>query len=226
MRSVRLNGNSSVSCVDAGDPEPGPGEVVITTRVSALCGSELKSYRGGGREEGNSGHEGAGVVQRLGPGVTGLREGQRVGVSAVTGCGHCSYCRQGQYTWCSDRSMYSSMHAECFVTAAMACRPLPDELPWDVGVLIAGDGFGVPYHTSRKIPADAETIAIFGMGPVGLGNTLLQAHLGRRVIGIDLAPRRLELARQLGAAETIRADGDVDVVIAVRDITAGRGNIL
>lgn len=119
--------------------------------------------------------------------------------------------------------MYSSMHAERFLTVALACQPLPDELPWDVSVLIAGDGFGVPYHTSRKIPDGTETVAIFGMGPVGLGNALLQSHLGRQVVAIDVAPRRLQLAIQMGAAVTIQPSGDTDVVTAVRDVTSGQG---
>ena len=223
MRSVLLRGSDAVTCVDVAAPDPGPGEVVIRTRVSAICGSELKGYRGAGAATGNSGHEAAGVVERLGPGVTSLREGERVGVSAVVGCGDCCCCERGQYTWCRNRRMYSSMHAEQFVTQAHACRPLPDDLPWAVGVLITGDGFGVPYHTNTKIPGQTGSVAIFGMGPVGLGNALMQSSLGRRVIAIDVAPRRLELARELGAAEAVQATGTVDVVAAVRDLTAGDG---
>ncbi len=224
MRSVLLQGQSKVACVDAPEPAPGPGEVVVATRVSALCGSELKAYRGEGKAEGNSGHEAAGVVARLGAEVTHLREGQRVGVSAIGGCGRCSYCSKGQYTWCPERTYHGSMHAEYFVAAAHACHPLPDDLSWEVGLLISGDGFGVPYHTSTKLNNEPiEQIAVFGMGPIGLGNTLMQTHLGRQVIAVDVVAQRLELARAMGAAHVVRAGAEVDAVEAVRDLTGGRG---
>jgi len=223
MRTLRFEGHSVVRIVEAPDPVPGPGEVVIETAVSALCGSELHGYRGAGVATGNSGHEGAGTVLELGPGVTSLEIGQRVGVSGVVGCGQCDYCAKGQQTWCSNRLIYGNTHAERFLAAAHACLPLPDDVPWDVGVLITGDGMGVPYHTSRKIADPAiETIAIFGVGPIGLGSTLLQSYLGRVVIAVDIVPLRLKLARSLGAAHTINAR-DSDPVARIRELTGGRG---
>ncbi|MBV9469793.1 MAG: zinc-binding dehydrogenase, partial [Abitibacteriaceae bacterium] len=146
------------------------------------------------------------------------------GVSAIAGCGHCAYCQQGQYTWCDNYQFYDNMHAEYFAIAALACHPLPDDVPWDVGVLITGDGLGVPYHTSTKMkPEGVQHIAIFGLGPVGLGNVLFQSHLGREVIGIDRSPERLELARQLGARHTIAVEDDTDVPARVKALTGGRG---
>ena len=224
MRSIQLQGQSTIGCIDAPEPEPGPGEVVVETRVSALCGSELKTYKGEGKEIGNSGHEAAGIIVQLGAGVTGLTEGQRVGVSAIFGCGQCAYCEKGQYTWCPNYGYFGDMHAERFVTSARACHPLPDGLSWDVGVLISGDGFGVPYHTSTKLKNEPiEHVAIFGMGPIGLGNLLMQTYLGRQVIAVDISSQRLALARELGAAHTIQPGADTDVVEAVRELTQGRG---
>jgi len=173
---------------------------------------------------GNGGHEAAGVVVALGEGVRSLQLGQRVGVSAISGCGECEYCQRGQYTWCNQRSFYGNMHAEQFVVAARACHVLPDDVEWGVGVLITGDGLGVPYHTSTKLPEHGiETVAVFGLGPIGLGGTLLHAYRGRRVIGIDLAPQRLALAKTIGASDTIDAGETDDVVAAVRALTAGKG---
>jgi threonine dehydrogenase-like Zn-dependent dehydrogenase len=224
MRSVRLTGQAAVACIETPTPEPGEGEVLIATQVSALCGSELKAYRGEGMETGNTGHEAAGIVAGLGPGVKGLQEGQRVGVSAISGCGDCGYCALGQYTYCSGYSYRGSMHAEYFVAAANACHLLPDDLSWEVGLLISGDGFGVPYHTSTKLHNEpVEDIAIFGLGPIGLGNTLMQTYLGRRVVGVDVVPYRLEMGSRLGAAHIVDASGGVDVVEAIRHLTGGRG---
>ncbi len=223
MRILRLEGNSIVSVVDQPEPIPGPGEVVIETAVSAICGSELHSYRGDGSQQGNSGHEAVGTVIEIGEGVSRLKVGQRVGVSAIAGCGNCSYCEKGQYTWCPHRKFYRSMHAERFLASANACYPLPDDLSWEAGVLITGDGLGVPYHTSTKIASpDVRIVAVFGVGPIGLGNVLMQAHLGRRVIAIDIIPERLEAAKQLGAGNVVNAR-ECDPVEHVRMLSDGAG---
>ncbi|MFH1569709.1 MAG: zinc-binding dehydrogenase [Gemmatimonadota bacterium] len=224
MRSVRLDGDSKVRVVEAPEPAPGPGQVVVRALVSALCGSELKGYRGTGASDGNSGHEGMGVVHAVGEGVTAVAVGDRVGVSAIAGCGRpaCPQCQRGQSTWCPDRAYFGSMHAEYFLTRATACLPVPEDVPDEAAVLLAGDGLGVPYHTSRKLAEGTRTVAVFGLGPVGLGNVLLQAHLGREVIGVDLQPYRLDRARQLGAAAAVHA-GEEDAVAAVLEHTGGAG---
>ncbi len=223
MRMVKLEGNGELSVVDAPDPTPGPDEVVIETAVSALCGSELHGYRGPDGSAGNGGHEAAGTVAELGASVTSLHVGQRVGLSAIAGCGTCDECAQGRYTWCPDRRFYGNMHAERILIKANACHPLPEDVPWEAGVLLAGDGLGVPYHTSRKIVYPSiRTVAIFGVGPIGLGNTLMQSYLGRRVIAVDVSPTRLELAGELGAAHSIDAR-NADPVEAISALTDGRG---
>lgn len=223
MRSLRMEGNDVVRVVEVPDPVPGPGEVVVQTAVSALCGSELHRYRGSGMDTGNSGHEAAGTVAEVGPGVASLVVGQRVGLSGVVGCGDCAYCAKGQQTWCENRLFSGNMHAERILTVAHGCHPLPDDVSWDVGVLITGDGMGVPYHTSRKIDDPSiRSMAIFGVGPIGLGSTIMQTYLGRRVIAVDISPTRLELARERGAAHTVNAR-DADPVAEIRALTEGRG---
>ncbi len=223
MRIVRLEGKSTVRVVDQLEPVPGPGEVIIETAVSAICGSELHSYRGDGTRQGNSGHEAVGTVASIGEGVSDLEIGQRVGVSAIAGCGRCSYCAKGQYTWCPEYKFYGNMHAERFLASANACYPLPDDVSWETGVLITGDGLGVPYHTSRKISSpDIQTVAVFGVGPIGLGNVLLQAHLGRRVIAVDIVSERLDTAKQLGAREVVNAK-ECDPVARIHELSNGSG---
>jgi threonine dehydrogenase-like Zn-dependent dehydrogenase len=115
------------------------------------------------------------------------------------------------------------MHAQRFLAAANACYPLPDDVSWEAGVLITGDGLGVPYHTSKKIASpDIQTVAIFGVGPIGLGNVLLQTYLGRRVIAVDIVPTRLKMAQKLGASEVVNA-AKCDPVERIRTICAGAG---
>ncbi|MCE5258100.1 MAG: zinc-binding dehydrogenase [Chloroflexi bacterium] len=223
MRSLRMLGNSQITIVDTPDPTPKPGEVLVRTAVSVICGSELHTFRGPGQRQGNPGHESAGVIIALGEGVSGLALGQRVGVTAVSGCGVCADCLAGRYTWCRKPAVYGSAHAELALAPAHACIPLPDDLPWAAGVLLTGDGMGVPYHTSRKLLNPAiKNIAIFGAGPIGLGSVMLQSYLGRRVIAIDLAPERLELAHKLGAADAVDARTG-SVVEQIRALTGGNG---
>jgi len=226
MRIARLAGHSEVRIEEAPIPVPEPGFVTVKTVISAICGSEMHGYHGAGGAAGNSGHEGAGIVSAVGDGVETLQIGDRVAASAVVGCGTCDYCRQGQYTWCPQFKVYSSMHAEYFIIPERGCNRLPDDVPWRVGVLLGGDGFGVPYHTSKKVQrADIDTVAVFGVGPIGLGSVILQSFLGRRVLAIDRAPRRLELASLLGASETLLAEDGRDIPAAIRALTNGGADV-
>ncbi len=224
MKIVNVAGNCQILVEERPRPQAGPGEVVVQTVVSAICGSEMHDYRNAGYATANMGHEAAGYIVELGEGVETLTLGQRVGVSAIAGCGLCSFCAKGQYTWCPEHKFYDNMHAEYFVIPALACHLLPEDVPWDVGVLITGDGLGVPYHTSMKINReDIKTVAIFGLGPIGLGNVMFQTYLGRQLIGIDRSAERLELARQLGATHTIAVEEGTDVPAKVRELTGGWG---
>jgi len=179
--------------------------------------------QGRGKPQGNNGHEAVGTIARTGSGVTGLEPGNRVGASAIAGCGTCADCAKGQYTWCKGRRFYGNMHADCFVAAASACYKLPSEVGWEPGVLITGDGMGVPYHTSTKISSpEFRTVAVFGVGPIGLGNVLVQSFLGRRVIAVDVSATRLEAARKLGAEFAVNAKEE-DPVAAIKKITENEG---
>ncbi|OQA88242.1 MAG: Sorbitol dehydrogenase [Lentisphaerae bacterium ADurb.Bin242] len=226
MHNLEMRGNGVAGFIEVPEPIPGPGEVVVKTAASAICGSEMGPYRTTGKPGGNSGHEAAGIVAALGTGDISLKIGQRVGVSAVAGCGNagCPQCAAGRYTWCENRKGYSNMHAEKFLIAANACHALPDDLPWDAAVLICGDGLGVPYHTSTKIPADARTIAVFGAGPIGLGNILMQRYLGRTLIAVDKSAFRLNQAKRLGAEYVMNPD-ECDVIQEVKKITGGGADV-
>lgn len=225
MKQLRFAGQGKLEYDDVPDLEPKPGEVVIKTAVSVLCGSEMGAYRGNGMKAGNGGHEAAGIVLKLGKNVTNLKVGDRVGVSPVAPCDDpaCPYCSKGQFTWCKHWKFYGNFHSEQFLAGARACQVLPDDIDWATGVLITGDGFGVPYHSSTKfINKDPSTIAIFGAGPIGLGNVILQAYYGRRIIVSDISEARLELARKFGASATINPK-EKDAVETIKELTDGVG---
>src|SRR5437899_1720796 len=222
MQTVRMLGGERVEVTHAPDPEPPEGGVVGRVRASGLCGSEMHRYRDPQSIEAppNGGHEPAREVVDATRSRR-WRVGDRVGIHAVWGCGQCNWCAQGIYTFCDDNTVGVGAHAELFAAPDHVLVPLPDDVDYAVGMLLAGDGLGVPYHTSRRLETrGGDTVAVVGCGPVGLGNVLLQSFLGARVVGLDLAPQRLEWARKLGA------DAAVDVregpMEAVREITAGR----
>lgn len=223
MKRLKFCGNGELQMEQVPDPVPGEGEVVIRTACSAICGSEMHAYRNEGMAEGNPGHEAVGTVVAVGAGVKELVPGQRVGASPVAGCGHCPACRAGKYTWCPEWRFYGSMHAEKFLAAANACRPLPDDLDWESGVLLTGDGFGVPYHTAQNVRIDqVKSVAIFGAGPIGLGNVIMQNHFKRKVFVVDLSAERLEMALHLGAVEGFQPQR-CNVIDELKRRTGGNG---
>lgn len=221
MLAVKCLGHEQVALEEYPEPKPTDGEVLVRIRASALCGSEMHGYRGDQAMQSNGGHEPAGVVVDASYSRR-WHAGDRVGIHAVWGCGACEWCAQGIYTFCDRRRGCPGAHAQFMAVPDHACVALPSDIPFGVGALLAGDGLGVPYHTSRRLNTrGGDTVAVVGCGPIGLGNVLVQAFFGARVVALDLSPERLELARSLGAAETVNV-AETDAFAALRALTAGR----
>lgn len=221
MQVVKFDGNARVRVIEVADPSPADGELLVALRSSLLCGSELHAYHGERELPTNPGHEGAGVVVEA-RGNHRWRAGDRVGIHAVWGCGACDWCARGIYTYCDRRRGCPGLHAELVAAPAHVLLPLPDDVDFDTGALLSGDGLGVPFHTSQRLPTrGGETVAVLGCGPIGLGTVLLHAFRGARVIAFDRVPERLSLAARLGAAEGHNVSS-VDPVAAVTEATSGR----
>lgn len=221
MRQVKFMGNSRVEVVEASDPKPKENEALVKLRASGICGSELHSYKSEKGLPTNGGHEVVGEVVEA-PANSRLRPGDRVGIHAVFGCGKCEWCMQGKFTYCANRvGGLGGCHADLMTAPDHCCLRLPDDVPDDVGVLLTGDGLGVPYHCSLRMNTKGgDFVLVFGAGPIGLGNVLMQSFLGAEVIAVDILDARLTLAKDLGARHTINGKG-TDVVAAVREITRG-----
>ena len=239
MRGVTFGGDRTVEYIEVPDPVPGPGEVVLEMKASGICGSDLHMYRG---PRGMSllgatptepvirGHEPCGVVAAIGPNVSEnqAKIGDRVMVHHYIGCGVCRHCRSGWAQMCDQQRplVFGSGaghggHAPYMKVPAVTLVPLPDELSFEAGAAIAC-GTGTAFAALRRLNlSGADTITIFGQGPVGLAGTQLAAAMGARVIAVDLSPERLELARQMGADEVIDSS-KVNAVEAVRELT-GKG---
>jgi threonine dehydrogenase-like Zn-dependent dehydrogenase len=214
-------GHQQVAVEEFPDPVPGAGEVLVEIQASGLCGSELHGYRGDHAAAMNGGHEGAGIVREAN-GTHVLKPGDRVGIHAVMGCGHCRWCAVGQYTFCDGKRGCPPLHSQRAAVPEHVCLTLDEDIPFDIGVLLSGDGLGVPYHASRRLnTCGGEVVCVIGAGPIGLGNVLVQSFLGAEVIAVDVDEERLRLASTLGAAHVVNPR-QRDPREAVAEITRGR----
>jgi propanol-preferring alcohol dehydrogenase len=212
-------------------PEPGPGQVLMRVRAAGICGSDLHFYRSTPEELGVRrgvviGHEPSGVVETVGPGVSYLRPGDRIAVNHTLGCGHCEYCLAGETVLCAENigiaAAGSGGDAEYTLLPASNCFRLPDELSFIEGAFLGCTG-ATAYNALRKLaPSGRDTLAIFGLGPVGLSAVMVGKALGATVVGIDLIPQRLVLAKDLGA-DTVINITETDPLAAIRTLNNGRG---
>jgi len=211
MRALRFNAADDVTLVDAPVPEPGAGEALVRIEASAICGSELHANPGE-----NLGHEAAGTVEHAPP-ASGFATGERVGISAVTGCGSCDACRAGVQLYCTvDRRFHTGMHADYVAMPVSALRRVPDGTPACDAVLLSGDALGVPVRAQRRVPsAGGERVLVIGAGPVGLGHVLVRAQGGAEVVVVEPSAYRSELARELGAAVALAPGEDIGCVPAL-----------
>jgi threonine dehydrogenase-like Zn-dependent dehydrogenase len=238
MTGAWLPGNRDVELREVPVPRPGPGQVLIRMRASTICGSDLRAiYRGhvGPEPYDNviAGHEPCGEVVEV-PAGGRLREGDRVVVYHIVGCGRCPDCRAGSYITCSatfpEKLAYGYQrdggHADYLLAEEQSCVPLPDGLSFVDGACVAC-GFGTAYEAVRRAGVSGlDAVLVTGLGPVGLAAGLLAKGLGaEQVIGTDISAERVELARSLGAVdEGVVGGSDGDAVVdQIRQLTAGRG---
>jgi alcohol dehydrogenase len=230
------------------DP-PGPGEVLVRVAAAGLCHSDL-SVINGDRPRPTPmalGHEAAGIVEELGPGVDDLARGDHVVMVFVPSCGQCLPCAEGRPALCepgaaangagtllsgarrlhrNGRDIHHHLGVSAFAEYATVARRslvrIDPELPLDEAALFGCavlTGVGAVVNTGR-VPAGA-SVAVIGLGGVGLCSLLAAIAAGaREVVAIDLADDKLAFARQLGAGATFSAR-DPDCIEQVREATGG-----
>jgi len=226
MIAVKSHGNRKVSIVEKEIPGMGPGDVLVRVKAAAICGSDLHGiYRKPGEHPFTPGHEMAGEVVEAGPGA-GLEKGSRVCVPAAIGCGKCWLCRKGFTIYCGEAKVIGFSldggHAEFVAVPGCHCLSLPDDISFEAGALIA-DPVGALFHSYRKMGLSSlDTIVIFGLGPMGLGGTIVAKLFGARVIGVDVNDYRLNLAKTLGADHVLNPKRQ-DVKAEVLKLTGGAG---
>ena len=222
MLAAYLPGASRVDLREVPDPTPGHGQVVLAMRASTICGSDLRAiYRehlGEGPEAYQGvigGHEPSGEVVALGAGVQRLREGDRVVVYHISGCGQCEECRRGYQISCTapQRAAYGWQrdggHADFLLAEERDLLRLPDALSFLDGACVAC-GFGTAYEAlCRADVSGRDRVLVTGLGPVGLATGMLAKAMGAStVVGTDPSPDRQALATRLGAVDQAVSGGD------------------
>jgi S-(hydroxymethyl)glutathione dehydrogenase/alcohol dehydrogenase len=229
--------------------EPGPSEVVVRVAATGVCHSDLHMLGGAFKTPLPVvlGHEGAGVVEAVGPGVRGVAPGDHVVLAWVPSCGRCRYCATGRPALCSDRQgverrdgplrlhdcagagihqfLDTSAFAEHVLVREEGVIPVSRDIPLEVAALVGCavlTGLGAVVRTARVEPGSV--VAVIGAGGVGL-NVIQGAALAgaARILVVDRRPAALELARRFGATSTLDAS---DPTLAspsrvVRELTGG-----
>ena len=237
MTGAYLPGDSTAVLREVAVPEPGHGEVLIRMKASTICGSDIRciyhEHLGKGPEgyqDVIAGHEPCGQIVKTGPGCRRFAAGGRVIVYHISGCGLRNDCRRGYMISCTSekyRRAYGWQRdggmADFLLAEEKDLIHLPDQLSYADGAQVAC-GFGTVYESLEKIAISGNhSVLITGLGPVGLATAALCRKLGAQfIIGIDVVPARMQLARDLRLCDEVLAAGS-DNVAEVRKLTAGRG---
>lgn len=210
------------------------GDAVVRITKTTICGTDLHILKGDvpscapGRI---LGHEGVGIVDSIGTGVTAFAPGDHVLISCITACGRCEYCRRGMQSHCATGgwilgNMIDGTQAEYvrIPHADTSLYAIPEQADEDALVMLSDilpTGFECGVLNGKVAPGS--TVAIVGAGPIGLA-ALLTAQLfsPARIIMIDLDNSRLAVARRFGASDTINS-GTRDAAAALIEMTGGRG---
>ncbi len=224
---------------------PASDEVLVRIAACGVCHSDLHIIRGewaGFEPPIIAGHEGAGFVEQVGPGVTHVSPGDPVVLGWKSSCGECRYCVDGRPYLCVDsprpkpsssiskggllinRSFIFAYFAEYAVVPKSVAIPIPKEVPLDRAALLScavATGVGAVVNTAQVRPGS--TVAVFGCGGVGLNVVQGAALCGAaQIIGVDIGVDKLEFARRFGLTAGVNA-AERDPVAAIHDLTGGAG---
>ena len=235
MKALVYRGPGSKAIEDRPKPQlQAPGDAIVKITKTTICGTDLHILKGDvatcapGRI---LGHEGVGVVDSVGAGVTAFKPGDRVLISCISACGKCEYCRRGMYSHCTTGGWIlgneiDGTQAEYVRTphADTSLYPIPEGADEEALVMLSDilpTGFECGVLNGKVAPG--ATVAIVGAGPIGLAALLTaQFYAPAEIIMIDLDDNRLEVARRFGATHTINS-GDGKALEKVKALTGGRG---
>lgn len=235
MKALVFQGPGKMALEDHARPQIiDPTDAIIKMTRTTICGTDLHILKGDlpSCESGRIlGHEGVGVVERVGPAVTAFKAGDRVLISCVSACGKCEFCRKGMFSHCTTGgwilgNTIDGTQAEFVRTphADTSLYPIPEGADEEALVMLSDilpTGFECGVLNGKVQPG--ASLAIVGAGPIGLAALLTaQFYSPGEIIMIDLDDNRLEVARRFGATQTINS-GDGKAVEALMKLTDNRG---
>jgi L-iditol 2-dehydrogenase len=227
MTAAVLHGKEDVRIESVPVPSVGPGEVRVKIRAALTCGTDLKVYRRGYHARmivppAIFGHEFAGEIDAVGEGVTAWNVGDRVVAANSAPCGECFYCRRQRPELCEDLLFVNGAYAEYITLPERLVRvnllPIPDHLSYEEAAMVEPLACVVRGMEEAEIQP-GETVAVIGVGPIGLMFVRLCKLAGARVIAVGRRPARLEAARLQGADVLLSTDTESDILAAVRTHT-------
>lgn len=218
MRALVCHAPLDLRLDDSDLQPPGPGELSVRVAFGGICGSDLHYFQHGGfgtvriQEPMVLGHEVSGIVESLGPGVSGFRPGQRIAISPSRPCGQCRFCQLGQHNHCLDMRFYGSAMRFPHIQGAFRQRlvilqsqahPIADGLKLAHAALAEPLSVGL-HAINRAGGVFGKKVLVTGCGPIG---ALLIGALRRagaeRIVALDIAELPLKTARAMGADEAI-----------------------
>ena len=224
MKAAVLHGREDVRIEQVPVPRLEAGDVLIRTRAALTCGTDGKVFRRGYHAKmivppALFGHEVSGVVAEVGPGPHGIEPGAAVVAANSAPCGACEYCLRGRETLCDDLLFWNGAYAEFVRIPARVARRNLLRLPEGLGFREAAITEPLAcvvrgIEESRIVPG--QTVAIIGVGPIGLMLIALARTRGARVVAVGRRPERLERAREMGADATIVVGPRDDLAALVR----------
>ncbi|QIG50501.1 zinc-dependent alcohol dehydrogenase family protein [Nordella sp. HKS 07] len=235
MKALVYQGPGRKALEDRPMPEiAAAGDAVVRIVKTTICGTDLHILKGDvpscapGRI---LGHEGTGIVEKVGAGVTSFRPGDRVLISCISSCGRCDFCRRGLYSHCATGgwilgNTIDGTQAEYvrIPHADTSLYRIPDGVEEDALVMLSDilpTGFECGVLRGKVAPGG--TVAIVGAGPIGLAALLTaQFYSPAEIIMIDFDDNRLEVATRFGATAVVNA-GKGDAAAAVMKLTGGQG---
>ncbi|KRE80417.1 alcohol dehydrogenase catalytic domain-containing protein [Arthrobacter sp. Soil762] len=238
MKALVYGGPGKKSCTDAPDPRIiHPTDAVVRIDTTTICGTDLHILKGDvpAVQEGRVlGHEGVGTVTRVGPSVTRIRAGDRVIISCIKSCGHCTNCKRGLYSHCAGEEglagtgwifghLMDGTQAEQLRVpyADNSLHKVPHGVSDDQAVMLSDilpTAFEIGIQAGHISSGD--TVAVVGPGPIGLAAMATAGlHGAATVIAIDLDESRLARAREFGATDTVNpvSPGWIGDVMALTD---------
>lgn len=225
MKALALTATLQMGIVSIPRPDERAGAVVVRVAYCGICGSDLTRYFEGAVRAFPQvlGHEISGTIDTVGAGVVGLAPGMHVVVAPLVPCGRCIKCGAGRPALCSNYSFLGSREqgglAEYVSVPAENITVLPETVPLRQAALV--EPLTIAIHgVDRAEVGHNDTVAVFGAGVIGLLSIVALRRRGAgRIIAVDTQPRKLELAREFGADETILADDDnVDYCFSNREL--------